>query len=303
MTLIKQEYLETTTPENITLETFHNITVRKVIQNGRGMIPVLDITNATSLDRGNVSRLLKRNEKFFKEYQGIVKITTPGGVQSLTCLTRDGIMGLLFKVDAARAKDETKQDLIIEFQHWATEILGKHKVNQEIQIQLPITKQSTLDNINHYLDMADLAIKRSGVPKDIAHSMAWALAGEYTQNELATAVSGYIKAQTKQLSLPEAIPTDVADYESHYSITKVAGFLKLPVDKVRNVLESLNVIYFDNGIWHLTKKGEQYGRMFMITPGYPYSSRQKAYIKYNPMALELLKQYFDVEISVVKVSE
>jgi hypothetical protein len=65
------------------------------------------------------------------------------------------------------------------------------------------------------------------------------------------------------------------------------------------VLESLNIIYFENGYWKLTAHGMQYGKVFMVTPGYPYRANQKAYIKYNPMAIDLLKRYFAVDTTVL----
>jgi hypothetical protein len=36
--------------------------------------------------------------------------------------------------------------------------------------------------------------------------------------------------------------------------------------------------------------------MFMVTPGYPYRTTQKCYIKYNPLLIDLLKKYFDVQV-------
>jgi hypothetical protein len=297
MTPVKQS-LETATPENITLETFHNITVRKIIQNGRGMIPVLDITNATSLDRGNISRLLKRNEKFFREYQGVVRITTPGGVQSLTCLTRDGIMGLLFKVDAARAKDETKQDLIIEFQHWATEILGKHKVGQDVQI--PQSKQATLDCINHYLDIADIAVARSNVSKDVAHKQAWALAAEETTVDIVQSLASLVVVQSKQekaLQLPEHTPEDMIAFESHFSKSQIANFVGKSDIRVRDDLEKMGIIKVVNGKIHTTKYGEDNGfvKLFWIMPMSPYDTTQRPHVRYSPKAREALQQWYREE--------
>ena len=282
----------------IKTETFKDIPVRIVDHNGVNRIPVVDIVNALDYDRSNITRLMKRNEELFSPYKGVVRMTTPGGDQDLVCLSETGIVGLLIKMDYTRVKDKGFRQKVLDFQKWSFKALAKANRGELVEREV-----SPLTTIKEQLDLADIAIERSDIPKEVAHKMAWALVGNRTGNELATSISGYLKAQTKQLSLPEAIPKEVAEYESHYSITKVASFLKLPVDKVRNVLESLGVIYFENGIWHLTKKGEQYGKMFMVTPGYPYSSHQKAYIKYNPKALELLKKYFDVDIPITKVPE
>jgi hypothetical protein len=286
-------------PENITLETFHNITVRKVVQNGKGMIPVVDISSATHIDRSNLSKLLKRNEKFFKEYQGVVKIATPGGVQSLTCLTRDGVLGLLFKVDAVRSKNEETQDLIIEFQHWATRILSQNKVGHEIQTVLPIINGhpfTPIDHLNEQLDIADSIIKRTGMRKELAHSMAIVLASDKSGTDL-HCYATYLKAQT-QLPLLETEPVDRKEFNSMKSLRELAYMMKLPEDKVRNVLESIGIIYYENRIWKLTAKGEQFGKAYLVTIGYPYRSQQKAWIRYNDLCIDLLKKYFDVQVPV-----
>jgi hypothetical protein len=285
----------TTDTHIVKTELFHDIPVRIVDVDGTPMIPVTDIVTALGYDRGNISRLMKRNADLFTPYKGLVNITTPGGVQEMICLDDTGVVALLLKMDYSRIKQPGFRKKVLEFQHWSFTTLRK-LMKGEIQTTLPVSKVGTIDTINHYLDIADIAVKRSGVPKEIAHAQAWALANTDTKLDLTMTISSYIKAQTTQLQLPAASHEDIVNYDKHFSITKVAAALKLPIDKVRNVLESLNIIYFENGIWKLTAHGEQYGKMFMVTPGYPYRTTQKCYIKYNPLLIDLLKKYFDVEV-------
>jgi len=287
-----------TAQEVITLEQFRDIPIRCVIADGKPMIPVVDIANAVQMDRGNMSKLLKRNERLFDEYKGVVDITTPGGVQSLVCLTRDGVMGLLFKVDAIRSKDPEIQERIVEFQRWATQVLARESVPVDVMhemTRLAALKPNPIDAINDQLDIAEIAIKRSGIPKEIAHSMAWTLAANQTGEDLTTYAS-YIKAQVKgpqPLQLPAGdIPKDQKEFESYFSLRKVCEIIKQSETRARNILESLNVICFMNGIWHVTKYGETFGyaKVFRIMPLYPYSTMERTYIKYTPAAIELLRE-------------
>jgi prophage antirepressor-like protein len=287
------------TPDTQLLKTelFHDIPVRIVDVDGIPMIPVADIVTALGYDRGNISRLMKRNADLFSPYKGVVNLTTPGGIQEMTCLDDTGVVALLLKMDYSRIKEKGFRKKVMEFQQWSFQTLKK-VLKGEVQTTLLL--QNPIDIINERLDLADIAVKRSGVPKEIAHAMAWAVVDT---KEISLSISGYIKAQSQQLQLPGGIPQDKKDYDMYFSITKVAASLKLPIDKVRNVLESLNIIYFENGYWKLTAHGMQYGRVFMVTPGYPYRSNQKAYIKYNPLAIDLLKKYFAVDTTVLGIPE
>ncbi len=273
----------------IKTETFKDIPVRIVDHNGINRIPIVDIVAALDYDRSNITRLMKRNEELFSPYKGIVRMTTPGGDQDLVCLSETGIVGLLIKMDYTRVKDKGFRQKVLDFQKWSFKALAKANSGELVEREVAPTI-----TINQQLDLADIAIKRSGVPKEIAHGMAWALVG----TELATSVSSYIKAQTKQVPLIEAIPQDKVDYDSYFTRKQLGEFLKLPDAKILNTLESLNIVYFEHGIWHLTKKGEKYGKVFMVTPGYPYRMTQKAWIKYNPDCVEMLKKYFEGEVKV-----
>jgi len=260
-------------------------------------IPIADLAAAWGIDRSTPDKIIDRNEEVFFGLSNTVLDVTSN--TTTRCLNERGLYLMMGKVSPSRLKKPEAKKTIIRFQRWFPELIQKYRRKE--MVELPLSKKGTIDTINHYLDIADIAINRSGVPKDIAHGQAWALANVETKVELTLAVSSYVKAQSQQLQLLEGIPQDKKDYDMYFSITKVAASLKLPIDKVRNVLESLNIIYFENGFWKLTAHGMQYGRVFMVTPGYPYRSNQKAYIKYNPLAIDLLKKYFAVDTTVLGI--
>jgi hypothetical protein len=284
----------------IKMEQFQDIPIRCVSDDGKQMIPVVDIANAVQMDRGNLTKLLNHHSRFFDEYKGVVKTTTAGGVQSLVCLTRDGVMGLLFKVNPGRSKDPEIQDRIIAFQHWATRVLGKNALMEEAEqlmaIPSPMFQESPIDIISQELDIADLAIERSGLPKDIAHALAWTLAAERTGKEL-NAYASCIKAQAAgpQIS-SEVTPAEKAQYDSYFSKTKVADAIGISTDKLFLILESMNLLCYKDGIWRVTPSGESYAKMFLIQPGYPYNTYKKAFIRFHPSVIPMLRKHQEAKI-------
>lgn len=82
---------QTTLPEPVKTELFGDIPVRVGQYKDRPVMPVADITTALGYGRGNISRLLKRNEALFIPYKGVITMETPGGRQELVCLTEEGL--------------------------------------------------------------------------------------------------------------------------------------------------------------------------------------------------------------------
>jgi hypothetical protein len=273
--------------------------IRVIEQDNDFWMIVADLTKAWDLHRNTLNDIISRNEwKFAGNYTTVAHDSCAG----MIAVNEVGMYLLMGAVHINLVKNEKAKTTIVKFNKEWPRLVKAYRKGEVVAE--PQSKQGVLDTINHQLDLADIAIKRSDVPKEVAHSMAWALAATITKAEI-NGYATFIKAQQKQqqLLLPENLLQDKEDYDRYFSLTQISGFLKLPTDKVRNVLESLNLIYYENGIWHLTKQGEKYGKVFMIIPSYPYRMNQKAYIKYNPLALDILKKYFDVEIPVTKVKE
>lgn len=302
---------------------YHDIPIRCVYdeQTHIWMIPVIDIATALKMGRGNLSRTV--NKEQFAPHIGLIKMITPGGYQMLHCLSVAGITELLLPWIMVRAKKPEVQERVTDFKRWSNTMLasvnnikGVSKLtppSNDMHIQKsdnPI-HANPIDIINDNLDIAEIAMKRSGIPKEVAHGYAWALAANQTGMEL-NVYASFVKSQQPpeesrfpkllaQGTESEAVlvdPEQKADYERHFSLTKVSEILKLSNDKVRNTLETVGLIYYENGVWRLTKRGEQFGKMFTVYPGYPYSTQKRVYIKYNPDAIKVLKAYFGGDDSI-----
>jgi prophage antirepressor-like protein len=110
----------------ILLEQFKNKPIRIVRRSNEVMVPLNDIADALEYNRAVLHQLVKRNEAVFKHFKGISVIIIPGGSQETLCLSRDGVLDLLMKLDYHRIKDETKKQLIIDFQVWASKHYAKY---------------------------------------------------------------------------------------------------------------------------------------------------------------------------------
>ena len=284
----------------ISTETFYDIPVRVVHHEGTPMIPLVDIAAALNYDRGNMTRLLKRNAELFEPYKGLVQMTTPGGIQELVCLSEEGVVGLLMKMDYSRVKDKTFRTKVLDFQKWAVRV-PKTAMKQDIVAAYTGRSPSAIALIAESLDIADIAIGRCGVKEDVAYGIAWATAAEKVDDisaEQLTAYASFIRLRDTDdhKQLPAGTDTERAEYESHYSLTQVSDYLKKSPETVKKELERLGVTCVQNGSRRLTKMGERYGKVFMVAPGFPFSTQQRPYIKYNPDVLNLLRKSFEKQI-------
>ena len=281
---------------------FENKEIRAIEYKGEVWIPIVDIAEAWGLDRSNVTKIINRNPEVFAGLSTVVDVTSPVASTSdiigntLKCVNEQGVYVLALKVSAGRIKNKEVKDTIIRFQKWVPQLIEQFRKGELVS---PAQFQKPVDILNRELDIADSIIKRTGMRKEIAHSMAIVLASDKAGTDL-HCYATYLKAQT-QLPLLETEPVDRTEFNNLRSLRDVAKMMKLPEDKVRNVLESMGIIYYENRIWKLTAKGEQFGKAFLVTIGYPYRSQQRAWIRYNDLCIDLLRKYFDIEMPITKV--
>jgi prophage antirepressor-like protein len=256
---------------------------------------VADLSKAWDLHRNTLNDIIGRHEwKFAGNYTTIAH----GSCAGLIGVNEVGVYLLMGAVHINQVKNEKAKTAIKKFNKAWPELVKAYRQGEVMQVTLPL---EPLQVIKQQLDLADIAIERSDIPKEVAHKMAWALAGTITKNELATSISGYIHAQPKQLQITEGCkPTDQGDFDSHFSLKYIANILKLSEDKTRNILESKNILCYKNQRWHLTTYGEQYGKAFKVQIGYPYRNIQQVWIRYNPELIKLLRLEYHIEPAKVE---
>lgn len=294
---------------------FDGKSIRATEINGEIWIPVVDLADAWEVDRTTLTKIINKNPDIFKTLSTVIELpssreisSNPQSVNnSLRLVNERGTVILALKVSAKDLKNPIAKEKVIEFQLWIPQIIQDLRKGM-VQLTVPqqpvhmLPVQSPLEILKEQFTIAKAIAEETGIPKEQAQTYAVVLAGERAGIDLHCYASA-IKAKSNQLQLTEAIPTDQVEFDSYFSLSQVASFLKLPENKVRNVMESMNIIYLEHGNWKVTKYGEQYAKSFLVSIGYPYRNIKKSWIRYNPAALELLKKYFNVEIPAVKVSE
>ncbi len=245
-------------------ESFQGIPLRLVTVDGKEMMPVADIAKSLNMDRGNLTRLLRHNERFFLDEKRVVKLTTPRGAQSLVCISKFGAIGLLYKVDASHSKIPQIEDRIIAFQRWATELIQKE---MQIQTKLP----DNIDTIkpagwssvaSEYLKFAKVLSEDMGIPLALAQAKALSMA----QKETGIDFSGFSRL------LPPVGIND-GDVSEYMSATEIAVFVDpdriLRGKNVNKYLENHGYVYRDKdaGRYALTEKGLHFGKVFPYLAG------------------------------------
>lgn len=104
-------------------ENFNNIPVRLIKTQKGYVIPLNDVCDGIGLNRVAARQMIERNIELFKDFQGSCVIQSPSGKQETIVLTKDGIIGLLFKISVTKIAEDKKKR-VIDFQKWAINKLG-----------------------------------------------------------------------------------------------------------------------------------------------------------------------------------
>lgn len=233
----------------VLMEQFRDKEVRIIKQSPKeAMIPLNDIADAINYDRQSLRDLLKRNNELFESYKGSSIILTPGGPQEVICLNRDGVIGLLMKLDYNRIKDELRRKTIIEFQRWAIDTLSKILNGEMPQVEF----QPWAEIAGEHLKWAKLLTEATGVKPGIAFAQGI----NQAQIETGRDLSEYQKL------LPPA------EHETaHLTPTDIGKHLGISARKINTLLSEIGLIkqHKDekgNKYWRITEKGEEYGEEF-----------------------------------------
>jgi len=236
-------------------------------------IPINDIADGIDYDRSTLRQLYQRNKKLLIEFSGKVMIPSKdGGTQPHVCLTREGVIGILMKLDYNRIKSAEKKERIVKFQQWAIK-----KVNSEMQVQVklpvheaPRPSGAVTDTMHQYMDAARAAHREMGVPLDLAMSKALVLAGRDLHMDLTGFSRLLPPARDPQYLETRAIAGPV-DTQGYLSASEIAQLLNkrngndsLKGKHINNYLRQNGFIYRrqEDSRYCMTDQGSQYGKVF-----------------------------------------
>lgn len=180
--------------QQLSVALFHETPVRIAKDGREGMFPIRDIATALKYDRQALHQIIERNSEIFAEYRRVNVVFCDDPFKH-TCLTRDGVIALISKLDYLRIKDPTKRQRIIEFQRWAAETLGK--VMDGTQTAAPMRPWPVV--FRDYVGAAQILHDMAGIDRNDAVRFAISL----TQKETGVDLSGMIQLiDAKQPAAP-----------------------------------------------------------------------------------------------------
>lgn len=239
----------------ITTETFHEIPVRIVQGENGPMIPLVDIAEGIGYARQNILSLFERNSELLKDdAQDIVMITGDQAAPTPhTCLSRDGVIGLLMKTDYLRIKDQERREKILSFQKWAKTTLGK-VMDGKLQSSQPLLPPLS-DALREEMARA-AALTIVGVDRGMAASVCMAKIEDEYHTDLS-----YLRGL-----LTRSDDRDIA----YLTATAIGKKLDLSPQSVNSILESAGYQKHSERVkktgakkrvWNLTDKGRRFGEI------------------------------------------
>jgi len=261
-------------PEALTIinETFMGLEIRIVqIDPNHPAIPLTDIARATGYDPSNLTRLFKRNEELLQDNAQNVKLVSGDQVAPINhiCLEREGVMGILMKLDYVRIKDPERKEKIIQFQRWAKKKLA------EMQIQSTIVKdhgEGWSDIAIEHMKFAGFLNQNPGIDKSLCMAIAIREAEKATGRDL-----------TPYKKLIPSTSTVCVDVE-YITASQIGARIRMSAEEVNRYLRTTGFQYRDDtGAHYLTEKGSDYGRVFPLAAA---SGHTGYFIKWKPAVIQ-----------------
>lgn len=266
---------------------FEGKEIRAIDHKHEVWIPIADIASAWQIDRSTPDRIIERNERSFS---GLVDTVLDAASTPMKCLNERGLYLLMGKISIARVKNGEAKEAIIRFQQWFPKLIQQYRkgeIQQRSEVDNPM-----LDCLNKYADMKDALIKRYDFDPLVARKLAMEAAIAEQPGLIVfkgpTLLPVGPESSTPQLPAASEIPQD-HDFEAMFTLTQIADFCKTNRNVVLKILEDEGIIYHSaSHVWALTKKGEQYGKMFPRKIVVPGRTTEEMFAKYRPEARDLV---------------
>lgn len=277
------------TKDLVKVENFMGIPVRIIkTDTDEIIIPLIDIAKGVEYDSAGITRLYERNSELLKDYARTVVMTSGDQVAPTKhiCVTKDGVIGILMKMDYIRIKSEDKRKRIVAFQKWTVDTIGKIMKGETVTVPKPIDPTqlaSSLGNrVADQLQIGDAMARYANVDRGIACSMALSKVEFDTGTDLTMWKNLLVKGKpSKRIGILNAT-----------ELGRLLGFGDTSGRTVNGILNKLGFINRLGDHWTLTQRGEPYAEAFPVT-GIAASGKSYARydIKWQPEMLEILRKH------------
>lgn len=267
---------------------FEGKEIRVVEQQDQVWFPLTDLTSAWGVHRNTLGNIIDRNEKKFNNHFTTIAHDTCAGLRAVN---EQGLYLLIGAVNTDRMKNKEAADAILRFQRWVPELIRKYRLGELEQKKRD--DNPLLESLNRNADLMDALVKRYDFDFKVARKLAMErVVAEYPEAIIFRGPTLLPAGSEPELALALPAAPDIPqdhDFEAMFTLTQIADFCKTNRNAVLKILEDEGIIYHSaSHVWALTKKGEQYGKMFPKKIMVPGRTTEEMFAKYRPEARDLV---------------
>lgn len=230
-----------------TTETFKDIPVRIIQTDKDRLMPLKDLAVASGLEREALRKLLNRNKELLAPYTCSVISEEQGQRREITCLTWDGVNGLLMKSNYQRITDPVRRQRVIDFQAWAIKTL-----RQAMEGKLRIPNEDLMSILNCNMQIAKIVSEQvPGIHPQILYKLAISKTEDLTGEDL-TWVKSALPANRNLIS-GVLTPTQIGK-----KIGKSAQWVN------KTLLDMGYQKAIGDNLYQITISGSMYGEMLSV---------------------------------------
>jgi len=221
---------------------FEGKEIRVIEQAGDVWLPLIDLSQAWSLDRSTLFKHIERNPELFTDCTRIIDFLSKDGIEAVRCVNEEGLYLLIARISSGRLKDPSAKAAIMHFRMAAPKLIKAYR-KKEI-VHQPVNQ--------------DAALKAS-------LSTARLLATE-TGGELAA----FQKIALEKCGLGEWAPalstvsTIVHGEPGWHNATQLGEMCGLTAEQVNAYLYNKAFQYREGRIWRLNPTGEMHGKEYIF---------------------------------------
>lgn len=221
----------------------------------RPVIPLVDIAHGIGYAPNKLAELYERNQELLKDDAQTTMMVTGEQVAAIPhiCLTREGIIGIMMKLDYLRIKDKEKKLKIITFQKWAKAKLADTRIQSKPATPEISPIKTELQQAREYAEACGTSPEAFQAAVFRKHGMNEFAEALEAKPALVSGESGWFNpSQLAEMCRGDGPYLD-AKMINHYLNNN-------PQDLQRRPFQ-----YRDNNkLWRLTELGKEHGREYMF---------------------------------------
>lgn len=247
------------------------------------VIPAVDVARNIGYSRSALTHAMSKNKALFNGLKVTMEIDTTRGPQHGICLNSEGVAQLLSVLSPSGS---SKSELKDRLDAYRERVFGG-RANPLVPGPDPLT-----ESLRRNAERADILISGYGYTPELARKLAMQkVVDEVGEDAFIFRGPAMLPAlpETTEPVPAAGFPDADPDFERYFSMQKVAEMCHCTRNEAVNILDKEGVIAYANGIWHLTRLGERFGKAFVTYPLAPHRMNPKTVIRYSPAAVNMVR--------------